>query len=372
MKHFSFIFGLIAFSTFFWGQVPEAHAECVVQSATFRAINQNGQPTQISQDYWYQDSPQPYVYIDFVTTGCQPGTDQFELSITEWDNFSGAPAWVVIPGFAAVSDTSGLSLISGGWDDDDVNGTDLVYEWTGNVLTNLLTGFADGFVNWQNASSLWGVYCNPSSANCIDNKPITVPSQANFTRAFVVGEDECDSTSTPNCVYYIRINDEVLGGANEISQVNRLQFNCFGACDKDWVSLDNISPQDLPYQGYVQNDPALASNQDTEEGEPSLGVTQINVDLDNPIGGEDMTIVDLINKVLKFALTIGIPIVAIAIIYSGLLFITARGNDAQLETAKNAFTYAVIGGAILLGCWIFAKIIRDTINSIAVIIHYFG
>lgn len=72
----------------------------------------------------------------------------------------------------------------------------------------------------------------------------------------------------------------------------------------------------------------------------------------------------LIQKILEGALKIGIPVLALAIIYSGFLFVVARGNSEKLEKAKDSLLYTIIGGAILLGSWAIAKMIESTVLGI--------
>ncbi len=82
----------------------------------------------------------------------------------------------------------------------------------------------------------------------------------------------------------------------------------------------------------------------------------------NPINAK--TINEFIKKILEGAIKIGIPIIALAIIYSGFLFVAARGNSEKLTTAKKALTYTLIGAAILLGSWAIAKLISETILAL--------
>lgn len=318
-------------SGFFFVEVSDVHALCVVTSANFRPS-----PSPINPNNWFNDDTRPYVYIDVQTTGCQLGTDSFELSITESDSAAG---------------TSDGNL------DDDVNGLDL-------------TG--QGFL---------GLFCNTSATYCIDNKPILV-EQNQFTLAARAGEDECEQLdpdwgsngwSPFHCIYYLRINDAVLNSATNIGSVSNIRYNCHGlTCDENWTWIN--TPTSLPFGALHPNDPANPDNPSPGGGssDATVGTTEVEINIQNPIGDNTMTLYDFIKKVIDFAIKIGIPIVAIAIIYSGLLFVTARGNDKQLETAKNAFTYAVIGGAILLGAWIFAQLIKDTIESITMVISYFA
>mgnify|MGYP001566800789 FL=1 len=48
---------------------------------------------------------------------------------------------------------------------------------------------------------------------------------------------------------------------------------------------------------------------------------------------------------------IGIPIASIFIIYSGFLFVSARGNPEQLKTAKSTLWWTLVGTAILVGAY---------------------
>lgn len=85
----------------------------------------------------------------------------------------------------------------------------------------------------------------------------------------------------------------------------------------------------------------------------------------NPLAGNGIdSIPALIQKVLEGALKIGIPVIALAIIYSGFLFVFARGNSEKLGKAKNSLLYTLIGAAILLGSWAIAEMINVTITSL--------
>lgn len=82
----------------------------------------------------------------------------------------------------------------------------------------------------------------------------------------------------------------------------------------------------------------------------------------NPISTDNLN--DFIKKILEAVLKIGIPLVALAIIYSGFLFVFARGNSEKLKTAKNSLLYSLIGAVILLGAWALAKVIADTVREL--------
>ncbi|MES2416250.1 MAG: hypothetical protein V4504_00955 [Patescibacteria group bacterium] len=82
----------------------------------------------------------------------------------------------------------------------------------------------------------------------------------------------------------------------------------------------------------------------------------------NPIKYNDIN--SFIKAILAGVLKIGIPIIALAIIYSGFLFVSARGNSEKLKTAKDALLYTCIGAAILLGSWALAQLISETILAL--------
>lgn len=82
----------------------------------------------------------------------------------------------------------------------------------------------------------------------------------------------------------------------------------------------------------------------------------------NPIQAE--TLNGFIKTLLEGVLRIGIPIVALAIIYCGFLFVSARGNSEKISTAKDALLYTLIGAAILLGSWAIAQLVSDTVLAL--------
>lgn len=95
---------------------------------------------------------------------------------------------------------------------------------------------------------------------------------------------------------------------------------------------------------------------------PGNAITGINFKIDNPI--KVGTIPAFIELLLNIILKIGIPIVALAIIYCGFLFVKAMGNSEEIKKAKSAFVYTIIGAFLLLGAWLIAQAIQSTVNDI--------
>lgn len=61
----------------------------------------------------------------------------------------------------------------------------------------------------------------------------------------------------------------------------------------------------------------------------------------------------IINILLKFIS----PLVVLMMIYAGVRFITAQGNDDELNKAKDFFTYAVIGVGIVVFSYSIMKVV---------------
>ncbi|MFA6355286.1 MAG: hypothetical protein WCW65_02585 [Candidatus Paceibacterota bacterium] len=94
------------------------------------------------------------------------------------------------------------------------------------------------------------------------------------------------------------------------------------------------------------------------------GVT-IDGKIDNPLGKSGpQNLSDFIKAVVQIVLVVGIPILALAIIYAGFLFVKAQGNPEELTKAKHALLYTVIGGALLLGAFVIANAIQSTVDEI--------
>lgn len=85
--------------------------------------------------------------------------------------------------------------------------------------------------------------------------------------------------------------------------------------------------------------------------------------LHNPLGNTT-SIAALAQEIAKIAAQIGITVAAIFIIWSGFLYVSARGNEEKLKKAHQTFTWAIIGTLILLGAWVIATAIAQTTCSL--------
>lgn len=83
----------------------------------------------------------------------------------------------------------------------------------------------------------------------------------------------------------------------------------------------------------------------------------------NPLG-PTTDIPTLLLKILTELSKLGIPVVALAVIYSGFLFVKAQGQPEELTKAKDALLYSLIGGVILLGAVAIANMVIETAKSL--------
>ena len=72
---------------------------------------------------------------------------------------------------------------------------------------------------------------------------------------------------------------------------------------------------------------------------------------------------ELLVAILEIFIIIATPIVVLFIIYAGFLYVTARGNVEQTKKATTAFTYAIIGGVIILGAVAIGRIIENLVEA---------
>ena len=142
-------------------------------------------------------------------------------------------------------------------------------------------------------------------------------------------------------VFKIIPNSDITGDV-EIIQVNT-----------PGVNSGNESGEQPPCEGCA------VDNNVTSEGN-YVGWPE-NV-IENNLEVDDINnfIVGLLNALLK----IGIPVLTIFLVYSGLRLVMARGNEKELADAKKNLLWVIIGGAVLFGAWTVVKVLKGTFDEI--------
>ncbi len=144
-------------------------------------------------------------------------------------------------------------------------------------------------------------------------------------------------------------------------QYPQFSEKCFG---KPGATSANPQPQTYRSIGCTAGQSGVVSNPALQEGTASNPVVPDELSkLQNPLRSVN-SLPEFIKRLIDVILVIAVPIVAIMIIWSGFLMVTARGNAEQLKKGKRAFVAAIIGGVLVLGSYVIAQAIGTTIDQI--------
>ncbi|MDD3888032.1 MAG: pilin [Patescibacteria group bacterium] len=95
---------------------------------------------------------------------------------------------------------------------------------------------------------------------------------------------------------------------------------------------------------------------------PQKKDTQIpGTSISNPISVS--TPAELIKKIINYVLGIVGAVAVLIIIYSGFVYMTSRGNEKQIESAKNSLTYAIIGLVVIFASIIIVNAVISAIGG---------
>jgi Type IV secretion system pilin len=86
--------------------------------------------------------------------------------------------------------------------------------------------------------------------------------------------------------------------------------------------------------------------------------------IQNPLSSAYCTIPAFIAGFLQVMVEIGLPIVALFLLIAGYQFIAAGGNPDKLAKAKENFVYVIIGMLLILGAWVIATLIGNTVSQV--------
>jgi len=87
-------------------------------------------------------------------------------------------------------------------------------------------------------------------------------------------------------------------------------------------------------------------------------------ELQNPLNPNFSSIPAFIAGALKVMVMVALPIISLFIVYSGFLFVSARGNSEGISKAKDNFKYVIIGAILILGAWVIATLIGGTVTQL--------
>jgi hypothetical protein len=236
-------------------------------------------------------------------------------------------------------------------------------------------------------------------ANGLAVGPLNIPTitseTTQQTQIFTAGDSWCDVwyLGGYGCEYFLFL--EIDGQEYNYYQAGEsslsIEYSCYGDCwDQQWAYVGTAhdgNTEGYTYGGYESsNDPTLGppdSQGGQGDGDAGAGTqgdgdvgtgTQEDAgilvggagnleDIENPLG-DGSNLPAFIESLLGIIVRAGIPLVVLALVYTGFRFVEARGNPEKITDAKRLLLYTVIGTAILLGAWTIATILTNTINAV--------
>ncbi len=195
------------------------------------------------------------------------------------------------------------------------------------------------------------------------------------------------SASSPSGTYPINLNlpSFVFAPGGSLVQFVLVDSSSLGVVGVSNLNIENQSPFQFfisssdaaivsTISGNEENDPDAGTEvgddeAGTETGDPDAGTEVGDTStvfqpgsINNPLG-QDFDILDFLEKLFKNFVKIALPFLVLFTVYSGLLFVMARGNEEKLKEAKEHFLYVIIGATIVLGSWTLAKLLAGTVEQ---------
>lgn len=80
------------------------------------------------------------------------------------------------------------------------------------------------------------------------------------------------------------------------------------------------------------------------------------------VGGENVTIEDIIQNILTTIIVVSGTIAVVFVIVGGVKYITSSGNPAEIEKARKTIIYALIGLAVCTLAFVIVNFVVSAIN----------
>lgn len=117
---------------------------------------------------------------------------------------------------------------------------------------------------------------------------------------------------------------------------------------------------------FAQGIPGSATNNTNSTVPPGSATNNTNqpakmVKLESPIKAKNLK--DLLLSLVDLAIFIGSIVAVFTFIWVGFKLIMAQGNPGEIDKAKEWFTAAIIGTAILISSKVIVEVVRNTLTS---------
>lgn len=225
-------------------------------------------------------------------------------------------------------------------------------------------------VKAQDMDGFWGPESNSSNPVKPVGKPdaprslsVTPGSQSATVRWMPPANDG----GSPITSYTVTIEDDPQNFSHKTSKGTSLYVSNlingnsykFGvvATNKYGDSPKVISDAVMPSGEGISGDD---TREPKEEDSTPTGISQY-FQIKNPLKSSSME--DFIARILEALVLLMTPILVLAVIASGFLFVKARGNPEELSTAKTILLYTLVGAAIILGAKVIASALANTLNN---------
>lgn len=116
---------------------------------------------------------------------------------------------------------------------------------------------------------------------------------------------------------------------------------------------------------YIQEPECIDLLNNVPEYNPNFVLT---TSLSNPLGDgpeADVDIIGFLQRLFRSMVKIAIPFLILFTIYSGFMFVEARGDTKKLEVARKNFLYVIIGALIIFAAWTIATVLKGTVDNIS-------
>ncbi len=212
------------------------------------------------------------------------------------------------------------------------------------------------------------------AASCSNNNIVSDSSHATADACY---EDVCTAQSqfdSQACIAYATADANAAGSPQCANITDDNVYNqCCNTNSGDspmCVAYNTSDASDENGNGNKQaaatnNTQAAATNTNSPAGTANtVAATNqaLNIHLNNPLSVS--TIGGAISLFMSVIIRIALPLIILFFIWSGLMFIFARGNPEKIKVAKNMFFYTVIGTLLILGAWVITNAIIGTVSSI--------
>jgi hypothetical protein len=97
----------------------------------------------------------------------------------------------------------------------------------------------------------------------------------------------------------------------------------------------------------------------------ACNVTNSNgvMELCNPLTGVD-SLDGLLGKILDIVLIMAVPVLTMAFIWAGFLYVVAQGNPEKIKKANNVMFWTVIGAMLIIGAKVIQALVTATIGGL--------